>query len=178
MDQLVFRRLQLGDERELDNAQRIMAQEHFAFAFDYAPGQDFAAYLATLDDHRLGRNLRAGKVAASFEVGVLGARIVARLSVRHALNDFLLQQGGHIGYGVLPEFRGRGFATAALQRGLALTSSLGIPSVLVTCDEDNVPSRRTIEKAGGRYESSYLHSDGSPPTRRYWFERGGHTQAD
>src|ERR1700759_3240100 len=100
MDELSFRPLQLGDAAELDAAQRIMAQEDFAFAFDYVPGQDFPTYLTWLEDHRLGRNLREGRVAASFEVGVIGIRIVARLSVRHALNDFLLREGGHIGYGV------------------------------------------------------------------------------
>ena len=42
-------------------------------------------------------------------------RVAGRLSVRHALNDFLLRKGGHIGYGVLPAFRGRGIAKRMLQ---------------------------------------------------------------
>lgn len=168
MNQLIFRPLQLGDVAELEHAQRVMAAEGFVFTFD-APGQDFAAYLERLEDQRLGRNIRPGWVPGSFEVGVIGNRIAARLSVRHALNDFLLQKGGHIGYGVLPEFRGRGIGRACLDRGLELTASLGISSALVTCDENNWASRRIIEERGGRYESSYTGNGGAAPTRRYWF---------
>jgi len=118
-----------------------MAREDYAFAFDYEPGQGFDAYLESLEDKRCGRNLRPGSVPSTFEVGLLDGRIVARLSVRHALNEFLLQQGGHLGYGVLPAFRSLGVGSACLQRGLVLTSSLGIAQILVTCDDDNAISR-------------------------------------
>jgi predicted acetyltransferase len=164
-----FRPLQPGDAQGLDDAQRIMACEDYAFAFDYEPGQDFNAYLELLEDRRSGRNLRPGSVASMFEVGLCDGRIVARLSVRLVLNEFLLQQGGHLGYAVLPEFRGRGVGTACLQRGLAITSSLGITQTLVTCDDDNATSRHIIERAGGRYESSYAGPDMTVPVRRYWF---------
>jgi predicted acetyltransferase len=161
----VFRELQQGDGLALDDAQRIMALEDFVFAFDYVPGQDLAAYLKQLEDNRAARNLAPGKVASTFEVAVLDGRIAARLSVRHELNEFLLQQGGHIGYGVLPEFRSQGLGTACLQRGLEITSTLGITRALVTCDEDNHISRRIIEHAGGHYESSH---PAPTPIRRYW----------
>ena len=38
----------------------------------------------------------------------------------------------------------------------------GLDRVLVTCDEDNVASRRTIERGGGVYE------DSRNGKRRYW----------
>jgi predicted acetyltransferase len=167
---IIFRPLQPGDEAGLDHAQREMAREDYAFAFDYEPGQDFALYLQVLEDKRCGRNLRAGSVPATFEIGVLDGRIVARLSVRHALNEFLLQQGGHIGYAVLSEFRRRGVGSACLRRGLEIAKSLGLSSVLVTCDDDNPVSRRIIEKAGALYESSYVGPDALVPVRRYWLE--------
>jgi predicted acetyltransferase len=166
---VLFRSLRPGDAEGLDDAQRIMAREDYAFAFDYEPGQDFNAYLQLLEDKRCGRNLRPESVPSTFEVGLFDDRIVARLSVRLALNEFLFQQGGHLGYGVLPEFRGRGVGFACLQRGLAITSSLGIEPTLVTCDDDNAISRHIIERAGGRYESSYAGPDVTVPVRRYWF---------
>jgi predicted acetyltransferase len=166
---IVFRPLQLGDQQQLDLAQRTMAHEDFIFAFYYEPAQDFASYLQFLEDARQGRNLGPGRVPATFEVAVFDGRIAARLSVRHVLNDFLLQQGGHVGYGVLPEFRGRGLGSACLRRGLEVTSRLGLASTLVTCDDDNHISRHIIEKAGGRYESSHVGPDVPVPVRRYWF---------
>jgi predicted acetyltransferase len=88
--------------------------------------------------------------------------------VRHELNEFLWLKGGHIGYGVLPAFRGRGVGKRLLQRGLHVTTALGIKSALVTCDADNFASRRIIESAGGVYESDYLQPGVPIATRRYW----------
>jgi predicted acetyltransferase len=165
----MFRPVRPGDAAGLDDAQRIMSVEGYAFAADYEIGQSVESYLELLEDKRVGRRLRPGTVPSTFEVGVCDGRIVARVSVRHSLNEFLLQQGGHLGYAVLPDYRNRGVGAAALRRGLELTASLGIAATLVTCDDDNVVSRRIIEKAGGRYESSYTGPDVGVPVRRYWF---------
>jgi predicted acetyltransferase len=120
-------------------------------------------------ERRAGKNLAPGWVAATFELAIVEMRIAGRLSVRHALNDFLLQQGGHIGYGVLPAFRGRGIGKRMLQRGIQIARAVGIERALVTCDENNAASRRIIEGAGGVYESSHVGADVSVPIRRYWF---------
>ena len=84
------------------------------------------------------------------------------IATRHRLNDVLLQQGGHIGYSVRPSARRQGAAAAALDLALADAPVLGITPVLVTCDDADHASRRTIEKAGGGLEDV---RDGA---RRYW----------
>lgn len=88
------------------------------------------------------------------------------LAVRHRLTPFLLEQGGHIGYSVRPSARRQGVATAALELGLELARTAGIDPVLITCDEDNTGSRRTIERAGGTLE------DIREGKRRYWIGDG------
>ncbi len=88
------------------------------------------------------------------------------LAVRHRLTPFLLEQGGHIGYSVRPSARRQGVATAALELGLELACTAGIDPVLITCDEDNTGSRRTIERAGGTLE------DIREGKRRYWIGDG------
>ena len=88
--------------------------------------------------------------------------VVGFLALRHRLNAWLLEEGGHIGYGVRPSRRNRGHASAALKLALAAAADLGIDWVLVTCDEDNLGSRRTIERCGGAYE------DSRNGKRRYW----------
>ena len=169
MLEVTFRAPEPSDEADVLEAQRIMAREDFTFAFNYSPGDDFSKWTELMAARRLGKNLRPGGVAASFELAMVGMRVAGRLSVRHVLNDFLLQQGGHIGYGVLPEFRGGGIGKRMLQRGFEITAALGIKRVLVTCDENNAASRRIIESAGGVYESSYVGVDVKVPIRRYWF---------
>ena len=61
----------------------------------------------------------------------------------------LVQYGGHIGYGVRPEFRGRHFAARSVRLLLPLARALGFTTLWITCNPDNWPSRRTCELAGG-----------------------------
>jgi predicted acetyltransferase len=94
--------------------------------------------------------------------------VVGRTSVRHQLNDLLLAIGGHIGYAVLPGHRRRGYATEILRQSLLIAHTYDIARVLLTCDDDNVPSARTIERCGGVLENIVANPDGGPPKRRYW----------
>ncbi|WP_239456332.1 GNAT family N-acetyltransferase [Nocardioides solisilvae] len=105
-----------------------------------------------------------GKVHSDYWWVTEGSAVVGFLAVRHALNDFLLRQGGHIGYSIAPSYRRRGHATRALALGVARARELGIARVLVTCSEDNVASARTIERNGGVFE------DVREGKRRYWIE--------
>ena len=89
-------------------------------------------------------------------------RWVGFLALRRSLNDFLLEQGGHIGYSVRPSRRREGHARAALGLALREAAALGIDRVLVTCDEDNAGSRAVIEANGG------VHEDSRAGKRRYW----------
>ena len=88
------------------------------------------------------------------------------LALRHALTPFLLEEGGHIGFSVRPSRRREGHATRALALALPRASALGLDQVLITCDDDNEGSRRTIEHNGGVYE------DTRKGKRRYWIDVG------
>lgn len=103
-----------------------------------------------------------GFVPAAMLWAVQGDQWLGRVSVRHELNDFLRDRGGHIGYAVRPSARRRGIATALLRAGLEHLHGLGVESALVTCDDDNVGSYSVIERCGGVLE------DVREGTRRYW----------
>jgi predicted acetyltransferase len=91
-----------------------------------------------------------------------GDQYLARIAIRHQLNEFLLNVGGHIGYDVRPSARRRGHATAMLRAALPVAHQLGIDRALITCDWDNVGSRKTIEANGGIFE------DRRGVKLRYW----------
>lgn len=95
--------------------------------------------------------------------------LVGFLALRHALNDFLYEIGGNIGYSVRPSARGRGLATQALRLGLGEAKKRGIDPVLVSCVTENDASRAVIEKCGGRFEDIREYPGIPGATRRYWF---------
>lgn len=93
-------------------------------------------------------------------------RLLGSLNFRHYLNDNLLICGGHIGYGIRPSERNKGYATAQLKLALPIAKSRGLDKVLVTCDDDNEASARTILSCGGVFEDK--REDNGKLIRRYW----------
>jgi predicted acetyltransferase len=166
--ELVLRRLEPGDEEAFARAYSLTAVSDPNFAHFYRPDLSFDAYLRVLDDHEHGRHLPERHVPSSVLFGFVGALLVGRLSFRHALNEFLLREGGHIGYVVVPQHRRCGYARDMLRQGLERARSMGLDRVLVTCDDDNLTSRRIIEAAGGQYEDSHLGPENPIAVRRYW----------
>jgi predicted acetyltransferase len=131
----------------------------------------FAAYVAEQRAQAREDNPRAaGWVPATHLWWVDGSQFIGRLSIRHRLTQWLLDYSGHIGYDVRPSARRRGHATAMLRAALPWCRSLGIDPVLVTCDSDNVASRKVIENNGGVFEDQrdvklrYWISTSAPPT--------------
>jgi predicted acetyltransferase len=157
------------DEAAFAAGHRAMAAEGSVFGLGYRPGKPWATYLRELEDHRHGRSLPAGHVPGTFLVAFVGQEIVGRTSVRFMLNAFLAQRGGHIGYGVLPQHRRRGYATEILRQSLIIARAAGVGRVLVTCDEDNVGSRAVIEACAGVLDS-VVTLDGKPPVLRFWID--------
>lgn len=94
---------------------------------------------------------------------------VGFLALRHVLNDFLREIGGHIGYSVRPSRRREGHAVRALGLALERARGLGLEQVMLTCDDDNVGSWRTIESNGGVLQDVVPGHPSNPrPYRRYW----------
>ena len=152
-------KLELRMLRTEDESSFRMAVEEFAremppwqFAFGFDDSVPFANYVKQLDRHSRGIDIPAAFVPNTFFVGVVAGVIVGRLSLRHSLNRYLETVGGHIGYGVVPSQRRRGYATQMLWLAIPIAASLGISKALITCDADNVASRRVVEACGGVFE--------------------------
>lgn len=103
----------------------------------------------------------------------IGNEIVGRISIRHELNDFLKIVGGHIGYIVKPSCRGRGIATEMLRQILQTERARTIGKLLVTCDEANAASEKTILKNGGVLEDIISIGTGRPRKKRFWISAKG-----
>ena len=93
-------------------------------------------------------------------------KIVGIINARHELNDYLLNFGGHIGYSVRKSERRKGYAKAILSYTVGFLFSLGLEKVLITCDKNNIASKRTIESCRGLLENEVVTEDRT--TLRYW----------
>lgn len=93
---------------------------------------------------------------------------VGAVNIRHRLNDKLLLSGGHIGDGIRPSERRKGFGTRMVSLALDECRKLVIDRVLMVCDKSNVPSMKTIINNGGILENEII-VDGNCELR-FWIE--------
>ncbi len=69
-------------------------------------------------------------------------KILGAVNIRHSLTEHLFNAGGHIGYGIRPSERRKGYATKLLALSLEKTKELDITKVLVVCDAVNTASEK------------------------------------
>jgi predicted acetyltransferase len=168
---LILRAPRLADEAVLRQSyDELAAEGHDGFLLNNFQGDstDFEDYIASITQFAEGRDLPADKVQDTFLLAEVDGEIVGRISIRHALNDFLFNYGGHIGYMVRPAFRMNGYASEMLQQALLLAKGIGLAKVLITCNDDNIGSIKVIEKHGGVLENK-VDEDGRL-LRRYWID--------
>lgn len=92
--------------------------------------------------------------------------MIGTINVRHPYEGYV-RIHGHIGYGVRPSERRKGYAAAMLKLALEHCKQIGLKQVLLTCDKSNNASAKTIIRCGGVLENESLQSDGSL-LQRYW----------
>ena len=113
-------------------------------------------FQAHVDDERQRihlENIEPYRVPETIYWLVDDGEFIGRLELRHELNDHLLEVGGHIGYSIRPSRRQSGYGTLILDLALQKACEFGMEKVLLTCDPDNVASRKIIEKNGGEFEN-------------------------
>ncbi|MEG0275899.1 MAG: GNAT family N-acetyltransferase [Coprobacillus sp.] len=127
---------------------------------------DFISWIKKEKHMHLGIEMEAELVPGTTFLYMMNNEIVGIINVRHSLNDYLLKVGGNIGYSIHPRYRRQGFATKMLSEALEFCKVWEITPVLVTCDKDNIASRKTIEKCGGVFENEY--KEGAETILRFW----------
>jgi len=80
----------------------------------------------------------------------------------------VLDWAGHIGYGVRPTERRKGYASEILRLALDECRRMGMKKVMVGCHQDNIGSKKTIEKNNAVYERDVI-AEGKPAFV-YWIE--------
>lgn len=96
-------------------------------------------------------------------------KILGVVRIRTSLNnEFVRKFAGHIGYDIAPLSRRKGYGNALLKLALQKAAMLDLDRVLITCDADNIGSKRIIESSGGIFESEVFKEEKDKQLRRYW----------
>lgn len=94
--------------------------------------------------------------------------IVGAVNIRHCLNEHLLAHGGHIGDGIRPSERRKGYAVQMVGLALEECRKMGIKKVLMVCDKENIGSAKSIIKNGGILENEQIEN--GKIEQRYWID--------
>ena len=94
--------------------------------------------------------------------------LIGILSVRYDLPKEKVMEFGHIGYGVRPSERRKGYATKIIGLALKECQKLNIDKVLLVCDKDNIGSAKSIKNNGAILENEIVKD--SKTIQRYWIE--------
>lgn len=124
-----------------------------------------AALLANLSEDTVGEGLVPATTLLAVDEK---NQLLGMIDIRHRLNDYLMKFGGHIGYSVAKAQRRKGVATTMLSLALDQCRKLGLSKVLITCDQDNLGSAKTILHNGGVLENEVIEEH--RVIERYWID--------
>jgi predicted acetyltransferase len=130
--------------------------------------KDFDSYIKQISNAAKGIGLSPGFIEHTTYWLVEEKEFIGRVDIRHDLTEHLLRVGGHIGYDIRPSKRKKGYGKKLLAMALPKAKALGITRVLVTCNENNIGSKKIIETNGGIFENSVSMGTGNPRKLRYW----------
>lgn len=138
----------------------------FVLRYDYSSFENMVEQLVQLRDkpELVERSVKS----STFWLIKDGIQLIGVVNIRHELDEYLRNIGGHIGFGIRPSQRRKGYATELLRLALIESSRLGLQKALVTCDYDNVGSAKTIINNGGVLDSEIV-VDGVK-IQRYWID--------
>lgn len=131
--------------------------------------KDFDNWLVKIRKDLKEETIEKGRVPSTLFLAVRKKdnKVVGMLQIRHYLIESLLKNGGHIGDGVRPSERKKGYATEMIRLALEECKKLGIKRVLMVCFKDNIGSKKSILNNGGILENE-IPAENGKIDQRYW----------
>jgi len=157
-----------------------MVEEYKAFGeeeyFDLYKGaiSDFKGYVLKLNGDTKEYDGYGWVPTYNFWLTNMNNEILGVVRIRTSLiNESVRIFAGHIDYDISPLSRRRGYGTTLLKLALEKAATMfKLDKVLITCDDDNIASKKIIENNGGIFESKILKEENERQRIRYWITLG------
>ncbi|MGI6743415.1 MAG: GNAT family N-acetyltransferase [Eubacteriales bacterium] len=132
--------------------------------------EDPLDYISECRKYKTRETVPAGYAAAAQFLYIRKSddRLVGMIQIRHYLTEYLAKYAGHIGFSVRPSEQRKGYGTSMLRAVLGYCPEIGIDKILITCDEGNPGSEKTIINSGGVYESTVYEEEKDHGIKRFW----------
>jgi len=130
--------------------------------------ETFNEWYSILCDNSKEETLIYGFVPATLYLAISNddGRLIGMINIRHCLNNYLLNFGGHIGYSIRKSERQKGYATEMLGLALKECEKLKLEKILMTCTKNNIASAKTMINNGAKFENEV--PKGNEIIQRYW----------
>jgi len=128
--------------------------------------KEFPKFLKKLRDYEQGINLPKTYIPSTHYWLIKGKDIVGGITIRHRLTKQLRKIGGHIGYGIRPKYRRKGYGKIMLKKALIKAKQLGLKRVMLTCNDDNIGSWKIMLANGAKLQKREKY--GKKLMRYYW----------
>lgn len=158
------------EEEWINYAKEYITDNPKLLPLEYKLDISYDEWLKLIEDESMGKNLKKGRVPSTKYFLINNEKkILGGISIRHNIgNEYLFNYGGHIGYGIRPSERGKGYGNIILGLGLNEMKKMNVNKILITCLDDNIYSKKIIEKNGGILENKISFEDNF--MCRYWIE--------
>lgn len=127
----------------------------------------FTELIQKLSDYSQGLNLPKWQVPNSTYWLVQDNELIGVAHLRHYLNKMLLELGGHIGLGIRPSYRTKGYSNFLLELTINKAKDLGIKEIHIHCHKSNTASVQMVLSNGGILDSEVLEKPTSKIIQRY-----------
>ena len=123
---------------------------------DEAALKEVKPYLQTLIQNAKGEELSDGLPRTSTYFCVDNNEIIGAIRYRHDTNEYVERVIRHVGYETKPTARCKGVAQLMLNW---MQENILSTSIIVTCEINNVASKKVIERCNGKYINQIYSSE-------------------
>ena len=158
----------LKEWRAFNNSHPETDHSPWAIFYEAKDFDDYIKHLNVIGEHMNEYKPELVPASTYFLLDLDRNLMVGACNIRHYLNEGLRNGGGHIGDGIRPSERRKGYGKEIVRLALEECKKLGIKEVLMCCYPSNIASKKTITFNGGKYERTIIE-DGKE-LEQYWIK--------